>query len=342
MITLSLSSQITVAKYFFGFIVFLILVILIKTNFFDNENKKENFTDDVSLKYEKKEEEKKNGKSIQPHKYFRDEKFHNDYRHLLTVVNMMNGKKKKEFNAKNIPKFIVDLGKDEIDSEAKKIVATINKKLSVVDKIEQRWDDVTIKPKIKSGFEYSQESLGLPTSIFENDKVNSPVYLIKVRKAEKVETDEEEQFDLELILGKQNQDTDHIILKVTLYREKDIMPEETFFKNKKKPEYEITEVYVVGFLGKISSYENVDSSIPDPGYIKYKETQVDDLENITPISNEIKFMDEVYRRRVTENNYKNTMLDEEGQAFNSGLEYLTQDYFARMHERNPRKERTFI
>jgi hypothetical protein len=87
------------------------------------------------------------------------------------------------------------------------------------------WFDSLPQKKIKSGWDKQQEALGLPTSVYDNPQnfTKRPLILLKIDKYDKFETDQEIQYVLYIILGKQdttNSKIDQLVIRISFYMNK--------------------------------------------------------------------------------------------------------------------------
>lgn len=285
-------------------------------------------------------------KTVENHKYFYESKFHNDYRHLLTIVNLLNSNKKHEFNIqgipvstdKNITQQITDLANNFVNFANLESIGMKNVPNTTSQK---KWDNLTSETQIKTGFEKAQYNLGLPVSNFNAEVINAPLKLVKIESSEKLETDTEIQIIVKVILEKTvNDNIDQLSISVIFNKIKDKISEDTFFKKHKiNSEYFISQAFINGFYS--NKIENINSIETGIQMKEAKEDNRNQNADITPIIDEIKFIENEYKKRSEDNNYRTSMLDEEGKAFNSSLRFLTDEYYKKNY-RTKGGKRVFI
>lgn len=314
-------------------IIGVIVVVVIRLLTLPNNNKTEKFTE-LNKKIS-------NETTMTQHKYFRNDKFHDDYRYLLTQINKLNSSSKIEFNLKGLPIFTEKEITPEIVTIVRSFVSLINNNLTKKN-TEIRWDDLSPTQQIESGFERAQYNLGLAVSNYKTDILNTPLRLVKIMDSEKLETEEEAQIKIKISIGKvNNPDADQISLTLKLNKQKIKLSEDEFFKKKDNEiisDYKLSEVYVNGYYSNVSNLNSYDEF---PNYVDAKEDNREPNADITPISSEIEFIENHYKKRAQENEYRISMLDEEGKAFNSSIMFLTDDYYKKNYRTTDGK-REFI
>jgi hypothetical protein len=113
------------------------------------------------------------------------------------------------------------------------------------------WLDNMPERKKESGWEKQMKELGLPPSIYNEPASKASIKLIKLDHAEKVETDDEIQYTIYLIVQKKNT-VDQMVVKISFVMElNDVNLEREFFsknKNTYETKVNIENIFVVGFM----------------------------------------------------------------------------------------------
>lgn len=326
-----LNSILTIVQIIVAVFILLLLVLLLKQDdekFTEIENIPKTITKEAI---------------IYQHEYFYDNKYHPEYRYIITAINELNGAKKmREFNARGLPILPDMIISDEIVFMTNTFVKKVNSIMKNPKKGVRKWDDLTPEIKLESGFERSQRHLGLAATIFNTDIINSPIELVKIDSCEKLETENEIQIKIKIVLGKTiNPKIDQISLNVTFRKIKNDISEDTFFRNQLDPKFIISEVFVFGFYStKIPNITSYDKDNEKYDMKEAKEDNRDPRVDITPMQKEVDFIEKEYKKRSEENNYQVSMLDDEGKAFNSSLRYLENDQYKKKYNTN--EERVWI
>lgn len=187
--------------------------------------------------------------------YFVEEQFQKDYLDVINAFSLLIPNQKQLFNRSNLPILSSDVPSFK---EVRTLIATFIKELNNTLKNQvhssttlDNWNKNTYDKNETSGWEKSQEELGLPPSIYNPPLGKAPVRLVKMDHAEKYETESEIRYITFLIVHKQGA-TDQMVVKVTYVMDKrDIDLDRDFF-DKKKNSYEspvkLEEIFIIGFL----------------------------------------------------------------------------------------------
>lgn len=282
---------------------------------------------------------KKRTKNIKPNGSLLDVQFHNDYRDLLTAINNVVPDNKQIFNMGNIPvKTYVPR-----DSEVKRLVHEFMKEINnnikteVTDTLNPNsgWDEVMPNKNEKSGWEKTQEVLGLPSSVYNQPAGKSKMRLVKIDSVIKQETDTEIKYVCTLIIKKKNIN-DQVILKVSFVIHKQNIDERKLFDDVYcnlnridkirfdqpgvKVNYAdvmIEEIFIVGFLTN-SHVDAIDAA----NQAENNEYDFNRMENNEMTSNNsiMKELQHTYWKRANEANKFDQAMDKETRDFHWSLQ----------------------
>ena len=257
-------------------------------------------------------------------KNYINNQFHNDYRDVITAINNLVPNKKQLFNLPNIPLKYSQPETSEVKNMVNDFVNAINTNLLTevpnTRNANSGWDEAIPDPKTKSGWDKVQESLGLPTSLYEDPAKKAPVKLIAIKFVQKYETEDEVKYSCEVVLQKVNVD-DQIIIKADFVQDKKPLHDENnFFKTSIiEMKVWIENVFIIGYLSNEGndSYKQFDGD--DKIYFDYDKLEYNDLTDPKHVQ---KILMEKYRQRNNEMEQRTAMLDEEGQNFHRELPHI--------------------
>ncbi len=317
-------------------IVIIILLIILAFLYFNTNTKKENYVP-IEATNKTKIEKIKTPNLKFNNRYFYEQTFHNDYRNLMTIINLINGQKKFIFNTRGLPIRYNTNITPEIKNLAQEFINYVNNKK--LDTKIKNWDNVMPDISIQSGFEKSQLSLGLTPTIYKTNQIISPIKIIKIVECEKMETINEIQIQINLIVGKKDfLNDDHLLLSI-IYNKNKIKLEDDLLshKIKLKSEYVLTNASMLGIYSKLKNIQSYDKM--ESEYQEAKEHNMDPKNEITPISKELEFIKKHYETKAKDNEYINSLIDEEGKVSNSYVNYM--DEYPKHQERTINGKKKF-
>jgi len=255
---------------------------------------------------------------------FINNKFHNDYRDLITAINNLIPERKQLFNLPNIPVIYSEPETAEVKNIIDDFIKVLNENLkSEVPSYRNPnsgWDEAIPDPNIKSGWDKVQESLGLTPSLWNKSAKKNIVKLINITLVQKYETEDELKYSCDIVLQKNGVD-DQIILKTDFVQDKrPLIDENNFFVTKNIDLKIIIEnIFIVGYLSK----EGNDSRLLfDKDMNKMYDYNQLEYNNMTDPKYIQKILMEKYRNRTQEMEQRNALLDEEGQEFHRNLPHI--------------------
>jgi len=195
----------------------------------------------ASVKKPKKEIEPKN---LPTNPYFNSMQYHEDYRDIMTIfTEVASGKQifnNGIFNVGNRAVYKVNVDESEIKQIINQFIDMINEKNKnspVTSNINLGWNNVLYDKSnlIKSGWDKSQEELGLPPSIYPKPVGKGNIKLIDIIEYSKFETKHEVRYLMTIIIQKENS-RDQMSATITMMKEKE------------KSEFTIEEILINGFL----------------------------------------------------------------------------------------------
>jgi hypothetical protein len=282
---------------------------------------------DIDIDYvEQLKKLKKGNNSAKLNKHFLDTQFHNDYRDTITAFNNIAPNQKQLFNQVNLPvKFtllkIGDKGNSEVNKLVKRFVIELNQNV-MTEVPEHRnassgWDELIPEKKVKSGWEKQQESLGLPTSIYNEPAKNGKVKIVKLDRIEKYETEDEIKYSCYVVLKKKNV-TDQMCLRLSFVLDrKEVNIDRDMFKESDEiaTQVVIEEIFIVGFYSDYGQDGQLENYKPDDFY-NFEALNGADMIDQKTIVKELR---EKYKQRTKEMNSFNAMLDTEGANFHAEM-----------------------
>ncbi len=257
---------------------------------------------------------------------FIDAKFHNDYRDIITAINNIIPDKKQLFNIANVPLHYSEPEVSEVKNIVVDFISVLNKNLisEVPNKrnVNSGWDEAIPDPNMKSGWDKAQEALGLAPSLYEKPAPKCKLNLIAIKFVQKYETEDEIKYSCQIVVQKANVE-DQLVLKVSFVQDKRPLRDENNFFVTKNIDMRIIieDVYIVGYLSKEGTDYRLatDGNFGEEKYFDYNNMEKNDLTDPKYVQ---KILMDKYKQRMTEVQYRNAMLDEEGQTFHKGLPNL--------------------
>jgi len=250
--------------------------------------------------------------------------FHNDYRDVITAINNLVPEKRQRFNLANIPIVYSEPESVEVKKLIKDFIIILNENLKsevpILRNPSSGWDEAIPDPRIESGWDKVQKSLGLPNSIYENSAKNDLVKLIGINYVQKYETEDEIKYVIELVIQKINI-TDQMIIKSSFVQDKRLLNDENnFFVNSKiEMRIIIEDVFIVGYL----SNKGPDSKQQyDSDKEKFYDYNTLEHNNMTSPKYIQKILMDKYKQRTEEMDQRNALLDEEGRGFHRTLPHM--------------------
>lgn len=203
------------------------------------------------------ESEKSESEYDNINKYFNETQFNTDYRDTITAFNNIAPSQKQIFNNSDFPVKFVNPKVSEVKDLIRQFIRKVN--LNVKNVVPETltknsgWDEYMPDQNVKSGWEKSQEALGLPTSIYTEPAKKGKVKLIKIDHIEKYATEEQIRYVTYLILQKVNV-RDQMVVRVAFVLD-NLIDERKFFDSESDGEnkYEnvsvrIEQIFVMGYL----------------------------------------------------------------------------------------------
>jgi len=252
---------------------------------------------------------------------FMNNKFHNDYRDVITALNNLVPDRKQLFNLANIPLNYSEPEVDEVKKLLVDFITVLNENLRsevpTVRNPNSGWDEAIPDPRIKSGWEKVQNSLGLPGSLYEEPALKSRVKIIDVEFVQKYETDDEIKYSIRLIIQKENVD-DQMLIKASFVQDKrELLNEDNFFKLKTiEMRIIIEELFILGYYSDFGHDMKNQFDHEREKYYDYNRLEHNNLVDPKYVQ---KILMDKYRQRTEEMEHRVAMLDEEGQAFHKHL-----------------------
>lgn len=252
---------------------------------------------------------------------FLDTQFHTDYRDVITALNNLVPSQKQLFNLPNQPVQYSEPYPEDVKGMVDDLLNNLNKNIAnevtAVRNTNSGWDEAAPDPNHLSGWEKVQKSLGLPTSLYAKPAKPSPVSLIKIDRIQKYETEDEIKYAIYMILQKGNA-KDQMVLKACLVQDKrSLHNEDEFFRTHDLiMRIAIEELFIVGYLSNSGMDANKQFEM-----VKNKHYDLDNMEynNLTDPKYIMNELTKRHNLKQREMDYRNALLDEDGQDFHSGL-----------------------
>jgi hypothetical protein len=251
--------------------------------------------------------------------------FHNDYRDVITGLNNLVPDKKQLFNLANIPIKYSEPDSSEVrymvDDFLKILNINIKTEVPAHRSCNSGWDEAIPDPTMKkTGWEKVQESIGLPTSLYEKPAPRSKVVLVAINMVQKYETEDEVKYVCQLVLQKLNTE-DQIIIKASFVQDKRPLNDENMFFKKDPIQLKVTieNIFIIGYLSNYGPDHKLQFDGDEYKYMDYNKLEYNQLTDPKEVN---KILMTKYRQRTQEMEQRNAMLDEEGQEFHRTLPTL--------------------
>lgn len=254
---------------------------------------------------------------------FIDSQFHNDYRDIITAINNIVPDKKQLFNIANVPLCYTEPEASEVKNMINDFVTLLNKNLVTevpnTRNVNSGWDEAIPDPNVKSGWDKVQNALGLAASLYEKPASKANINLISIKNVQKYETEDEIKYSCQIVLQKTNVE-DQIILKPSFVQDKrPLLDENNFFVTKNiDMRVTIEDIFIIGYLSKLGTDYKLASDKEEKFY-DYQNLEENDLTDPKYVQ---KILMDKYNQQMKEIQYRNAMLDEEGQTFHKTLPNL--------------------
>jgi len=254
-------------------------------------------------------------------KNFIDKQFHNDYRDVMTALNNLVPAQKQLFNLPNQPVKYSELQPSEVNGMVQDLINSLNNNIKTSVPSERNnnsgWDEALPDPNHQSGWDKMRESLGLQTSLYPKPAPPAKVNLVKIDRVQKYETEDEIKYACYIILQKDNSD-DQMVLKASLVQDKRSLHDENeFFRTHDLVmRIAIEELFIVGYLSNKGMDDNKQFEM-----IKDRFYNLDRMEhnNLTDPKYVMGELSRRHKLKEREMDYRNSLLDEEGQDFHATL-----------------------
>jgi len=258
---------------------------------------------------------------------FLNNQFHNDYRDVITGLNNLVPDKKQLFNLPNIPLHYSEPEFSEVKYMVKDFLTVLNLNIDTEvpahRSVNSGWDEAIPDPNMKkSGWEKIQESLGLPTSLYEKPAKQSKIVLVAINMVQKYETEDEIKYVCVLVLQKLNVE-DQMIIKASFVQDKRPMNDENMFfkKDPIQMKVHIESIFIVGYLSKYGDdakrqFANDGDDVKYMDYDKMEYNQLTDPKEIN------KLLMAKYQQKAQEMEARTSMLDSEGKLFHKTLPHI--------------------
>lgn len=143
-----------------------------------------------------------------PNEYFTDAKFHIGYVDVINAFNNLAPNQRQVFNVNNVPCDVSsNYDQKEVSEMINNFVDSVNKDIEMnvmsVHTVSSGWDEQLFEPSVKSGWDKTQESLGLPPTLYQRPAVKTKVHLIDFSHVVKYETENEIKYDARIVLSKE-------------------------------------------------------------------------------------------------------------------------------------------
>ena len=247
--------------------------------------------------------------------------FHDDYRDVITTFNNIVPSQKQLFNMANIPLKYSEPNKNEVRGLIIGFIGNINtyikNDVNFVRDQNTGWDEPLENPTVESGWDQVQKSLGLQPTLYNKSIGQTGIKLISVEKVQKYETEDEIKYACVIIIEKIDSD-EQMLFKVSFVIDKKLLHDENRFFSVQNAELNVVveEIYIEGYLS-----DNGDDANKLYKNIKGTHYELDNMEhnNLTdPLYIQQKLM-EHHNNKEKENDYRNSLLDEEGRDFHRHL-----------------------
>lgn len=247
--------------------------------------------------------------------------FHNDYRDVINGINNLVPEQKQLFNLANIPLKYSEPNTSEVRKIVDDFIYVLNTNVKndvdCVRNANTGWNEPVVEPKVKSGWDKIQESLGLNPSLWNEPKNKSKIILKQIKYVQKYETEDEIKYNITLIIQKLGVKDQMYIQPSFVIDKRPLQNENNFFVNKRVGiKMAIENIFILGYLSndgidsKLLSVKDVDK------YYNYNDMECNNMTNPKLVQDVLM---KKYAQRTNEMELRNAALDEEGQAFHKTL-----------------------
>jgi hypothetical protein len=175
-----------------------------------------------------------------------DTQYNVNYVDTIKAIDTLTSTQKEIFNMCDMPVKSSEVDKNEVTNLVDAFIDELNKEI-IKDIYENGQNDKTYK----SGWDKSQEALGLPGSIYTKPAMKSKIKLIKIDYVEKHETDEENKFITVMMIQKKNVNEKMVIKVSFVVNKKDWNLDRDFFvenQNNFETSVQIENISTLGYL----------------------------------------------------------------------------------------------
>lgn len=256
---------------------------------------------------------------------FVDIQFHNDYRDVITAIHNLVPERRQRFNLANRPLVYSEPEVDEVKLLLKDFITVLNTNLkSMVPRQRNKnsgWDEAIVDPNVEeSGWDKVQKSLGLAKSLYEDPAAKNQVKLIQIKMVQKYETEDEIKYAVDMVIQKFNVE-DQMLIKASFVQDKRPLHDENNFFVTKNIDLRviIEDIFLLGYLSHDGPDARQQYDLDNEKYYDYNTMEVNNLTDPKDIQ---KILMEKYQQKREEMEYRNSLLDEEGRAFNRELPHI--------------------
>lgn len=201
------------------------LFTLCKSNETNNNTKKENKKEHMSISERKKKHEVIDNflpSQVSESRILIESKFHSDYMDIISAFNNLSPTQRQIFNIENgeckvtpliagVPTTVREVG-GVVNNFIKEVNRYVKDYVPTVRNPSCGWDEPVPDPNVKSGWDKVQESLGLPGSVYNKSAGQTELVLIKINEVTKYEVKKEIKYACLLTVQKTNVRDQLIIL----------------------------------------------------------------------------------------------------------------------------------
>jgi hypothetical protein len=166
-----------------------------------------------------------------PDDRFVEAKFHIGYVDVINAFNNLAPSQRQIFNINNVPCNVSDAyDKAEVTEMMTSFIESLNNDIKnnvmSVHSVNSGWDEQVFEPTIKSGWDKVQESLGLPTTLYQRPAVKTQVHLVSFGNVLTYETENEIKYVAKVILAKEKV-AEKLVIQVAFVMVKGVAGKET-------------------------------------------------------------------------------------------------------------------
>lgn len=251
------------------------------------ENPKKNSTDKPTKNISIKKLTTNKQNYVLLNKHFVDNKFHEHYRDVLTVINDIP--KNKLLSSctyiiyRNIYDNAVDICKD--------FVVMLNNRIMRLPQNRNKnsgWDDFLQEQTVKSGWDKYTEKLGIINSMYKHPAKNNKIYFVDVYEQQTYKSLNDVKYDITFAVRKKNV-IDQLLININVTKPK-------YINNKTTKELIINDVSIHGYL---TSNDIIVNDMNDKHY-DYKDTIKNNITNDYEIIN---YMEKILQQKEHNNKY---------------------------------------